>query len=116
MFEVIGGRKFIGLIITLAAAGLIEVFSKNGTGLSATMAGLIVGLYTTFSASNVIATLKTATAASSEPPAVANDNKQLEQAVALLLERQQVSEQNMNALQQSLNTIQKAVLTIIQPK
>lgn len=56
MFEVLGGRKFLGFIIAVVAGSLIEIFGKNGLG--ANMVALIGAAYATFAASNTLITNK----------------------------------------------------------
>lgn len=68
MFEVMGGRKFLGFIIAVVAGSLIEIFGKNGLG--ANMVALIGAAYATFAASNTLITNKElATAAAPVTPA-----------------------------------------------
>ena len=57
MMEVLGGRKFLGFVISVIAGILIEVFGKNGLG--ANMVALLGAAYATFAASNSFITAKT---------------------------------------------------------
>ena len=57
MMEVLGGRKFLGFIISVVAGILIEIFGKNGLG--ANMVALLGAAYATFAASNSFVTAKT---------------------------------------------------------
>ena len=114
MFEAMGGRKLVfGVLITLAGVGLI-LQGKLTTEATA----FLLGMYATFAGANVMATVKTmATSEKSEelpslPPQVV-DNSRMEQALGHLIERQAASEQGLNAIQGSMNSLQKAMAAIL---
>lgn len=56
MFETLGGRKFVGLLILVIAGVVVELYSPKGLG--AEMAGLLAALYATFSAANAVVSRK----------------------------------------------------------
>lgn len=113
MLEAMGGRKFLMVILMLGVGMGIEILGKNG--LSTTMAGLIMGLYTAFSAANVVATVKAAkTEGQEEPtPATPVDLSKTEAALSHLIERNAALEQAAQTMQTSQASIQKALATLI---
>lgn len=54
IFEAIGGRKFIMSLVLIAVGTLVEL--KTDRGVSASFAGLLVGILGTFSAANAFVT------------------------------------------------------------
>lgn len=56
MFDIIGGRKFVGFVIAVVAGALTEIFGKGG--LSTEMVALIGASYATFAATNTVITNK----------------------------------------------------------
>lgn len=123
VFEALGGRKFIGLLLLSLAGGLVEVYGK--AGLSATMAGFLAGLYATYAATNAVLTHKEIDSAVAEPTAVVTqvpneETQKLTEQIALTLGQingalnslnagQSRSEQALNSLQQAVVPLQKAV-------
>lgn len=67
IFDKLGGRKFVALIILAIAALLADIFSSKG--LTAELAGLLVGLYATFSGANAFTTAKSLAASGSNSDA-----------------------------------------------
>lgn len=122
----IGGRKFLGFFILIAAGIATEVYAKNG--LSATMATFLGALYATFTAANAAVTIKSGELSSSEQPAApAAVNGELAQNMAGTLSQigtalntiqagQVRGEQAVQVLQQSVGTLQKAVGSILVDK
>ena len=116
MLEAIGGRKFLMVILMLGVGMGIEILGKNG--LSTTMAGLIMGLYTAFSAANVVATVKAQKGeapASVEPTAPIEplDMTPITGALSHLVERNAAQEQALQTLQASQASVQKALAAIL---
>ncbi len=123
VFEGLGGRKFIGLVLMALIGGVVDVYSK--TGLSTTMAGFLAGLYVTYSTANAVITHKSL---DNEPEAVVSKSEtgnneevakltaqialtlgQIETSLNTISTQGQRSEQALNALQQSNASVQKAV-------
>lgn len=133
-FDKMGGRKFLMGIIVMLIGAAIEINSPKG--LSTEMAALITMIYATFSASNAIVTNKQLSVQTSEagpvptnvvetpiveqqpPPASSNDvaiiQEQLNNLGPLLNQfaGELANLKNNQVLHaQSLNTVQKAVLS-----
>lgn len=118
MFEALGGRKFLMVIAMVSAAAAIEIYGKNG--LSTNMAGLIIGLYTAFSAANVITTVKALAADGSaqqaseaSAPQPAAPSPQVEGALAHLVQKSAENEAASQQLQASLASVQKTLVALI---
>lgn len=125
--ETIGGRKFIGFVVLLAAGVLIEVYGKQG--LTATMAMYLGGLYAAFTTANAVTTSMAAKFSSQQSPevptAAATNSEQVSSAevaavlsqIATALQSIQQSQganaQAVNILQQSTEGLQKAIGTLI---
>ncbi len=56
IWEAIGGRKFIMSLVLIAVGTLVEL--KTDRGVSASFAGLLVGILGAFSAANALTTIK----------------------------------------------------------
>jgi len=115
MFEAMGGRKLVfGVLITLAGVALI-IQGK----LTAEATAFLLGMYATFAGANVIATVKAMATGpektddfpSLNPQVV--DNSRVEQALGHLIERQAAGEQGLNAIQGSMQSLQKAMAAIL---
>ena len=122
MLERIGGRKFIGFVILVAAGIVIEL--KTANGISVNLAGLLVGLYTIYAASNAVITNKSLgieASTGSEP--AANDPEMVKQIEGVLtqigsalqqLQAGQVrNEQAIQTLQQATASVQKGVGAVL---
>ena len=118
MFDQLGGRKFVGFLFVMAAGILIEVYGK--AGLSATAASFLVAMYTSFSAANVIATLKApsseadnSTQPNAQPAASPEAMAQVQAALVHLIDRQAANEQGLNGIQQAMGSLQKGMAAVI---
>lgn len=127
--ETIGGRKFIGFVVLLAAGVLIEVYGKQG--LTSTMAMYLGGLYAAFTTANAVTTTMAAKfgLAQNEPaaastPAQTNGEQvsstevaavlnQIAAALQSIQQSQGANAQAVNILQQSTEGLQKAVGALI---
>lgn len=114
--DYLGGRKFIMGILIAAAGVAVEVLGKNG--LSANMAGLLIGIYAAFNTANAIITSKAVTAQESEPvaaPVPKIDTQELEAKLVPIVNviAQQLQALNDNQIRQekALQTVQESQLT-----
>jgi hypothetical protein len=111
MFEKLGGRKFVGFTLLILAGIAIEVWGKQG--LTTTMAGYLVGMYTAFSAANAVVTKMYAGsegAVEAPPtPVVVDPTPALNE----IAQRQAVAEQALLTMQQSATSSQKLLAAIV---
>lgn len=117
MFESIGGRKFVGLIIIAATGAAVQVFSPNGLGME--LAGLLVGLYTSFAASNAVITNK-ALDKEPEQPANSEDVAKAAEQVGVVIANLQDSytrqESQLSTIMDTLRVQQNALTALLNIK
>lgn len=120
IFDKLGGRKFVMSIVAMLIAAAIDAFGKNG--LTTNMAGLITALYTAFAATNAFVSGKVAAnMPEGEQQPVAPANPQTEQTLQALVPILNQVGQELAAIKEAqaqstanLNTMQKAVITLMQ--
>jgi hypothetical protein len=124
MFEKLGGRKFVMSLCLLIAGIAIEL--RSPTGMSTNMVGFMLGILATFSASNVVATLRAGSSSPANEPAApveasqpaepapaAEPDQASAQALVFLVSKQHELDASIAGLQTAIGSIQKTLVALL---